>query len=191
MAAVIFAEQSFHPGELAVQELMKTGQLDCPTVPRLSSQAAAMLERAPLLALGTLDEQGRPWSTVVGGEPGFSRGLPQLDNHIAIKVAVDGQQDPVVEQLLGTVKQGGGMREALRGKMVSGLAIDLQSRKRVKLFGRAVAGALAVSEDDDRQPVATAQLLVGIEQSLGKLVYIACRRRDRLTRTVQAIVPSI
>ena len=172
MAALIFAEQSFHEGERKVQEMMKVGDIDCPTVPRLSSQAAAMLERAPLLAVGTLDEQGRPWSSIWGGERGFARGLPQLDNHIAIKVPVDGAHDPVVEQLLGTAataSSAGGMREGLRGKMASALAIDLETRKRVKIYGRAVAGALAVDNDAEGQATATAQLLVGIEQSLGRL----------------------
>ena len=171
MAALIFQEQAFHEGELAVQAMMKVGQLDCPTVPRLSSQAAAMLERSPLLAIGTLDEQGRPWTSIWGGDKGFGRSLPQLDNHIALKVPVDGQHDPVVEQMLGRADQGaGGMREGLRGKMVSALAIDLETRKRVKLYGKAVAGALAV---DANESSAVAQLLVGIEQSLGTNMIIA------------------
>ena len=48
-----------------------------------------------------------------------------------------------------------------------GLAIDLQARRRVKLYGRMAAGALKETSGKD---VAEASLLVKIEQSLGKLI---------------------
>ena len=54
--------------------------------------------------------------------------------------------------------------------MVSGLTIDLETRKRTKLFGRMVAGALTLREDeatDSRQSIAEVQLVLKIEQSLG------------------------
>jgi len=47
--------------------------------------------------------------------------------------------------------------------MIGGLAIDLETRRRVKLYGRMVAGALSATEKD----IGEVQLVVKIEQSLG------------------------
>lgn len=46
-----------------------------------------MVQHAPLLALGTLDEQKRPWTTVWGGKAGFAR--PIAESAIAISALVD------------------------------------------------------------------------------------------------------
>jgi hypothetical protein len=64
--------------------------------------------------------------------------------------------------------------------MVSGLSIDLMTRKRVKIYGRMIAAALSrISEDEDKDKEemhqesdtsaqGQVQLVVRIEQSLGK-----------------------
>jgi hypothetical protein len=162
MAAVVFEEMRWSEGERKVQQLMKVPYHDNPTVPMLSGGAATLLSRSPLLAVGAVDKDGKVWSSLWGGEPGFARGIPQLQNHIALRVPVDSQYDPVVEALMGPSGNG----SDLRGKMFGGLAIDLESRRRVKLFGRVAAGALGQTELDERE-VAELQLIVGIEQSLG------------------------
>jgi hypothetical protein len=56
--------------------------------------------------------------------------------------------------------------------MISGLAFDLESRQRIKMYGRMVAGALrAMNDKKDKDnastSICTIQLLVKIEQSLG------------------------
>ncbi|KKY24346.1 putative oxidoreductase fad nadbinding [Phaeomoniella chlamydospora] len=55
--------------------------------------------------------------------------------------------------------------------MVAGLAIDLEQRRRVKLFGTMVAGALSKREscdvEDNAKSFGEAQLVVKIEESLG------------------------
>ena len=69
----------------------------------------------------------------------------------------------MVETLLGDKADGEVVQEKGTGKMVGGLAIDLETRRRVKLYGRMVAGALAATEEG----VGEVQLVVKIEQSLG------------------------
>jgi ferredoxin-NADP reductase len=170
MAALVFEEMAWNEGEKQMHKLTKNAHVSTmgnPTVPSLSQRAASMLESFPLLAVGTIDdEEGDVWTTLWGGDPGFARGLP--DNLIAMKVPASFEYDPVVQVLAGKSKGSYGMIDGLQGKMVSGLSIDLMTRKRVKLFGRAMAGALApYQEDDSKEGVAMVQLIVKIEQSLG------------------------
>jgi hypothetical protein len=47
--------------------------------------------------------------------------------------------------------------------MVGGLGIDLEARRRIKLYGRMAVGALISTEEG----IGEAQLAVKIEQSLG------------------------
>ena len=58
------------------------------------------------------------------------------------------------------------MQGGEKGELMSGLAIDLDSRLRVKLSGRMVAGALQEPEKDSG--AAEVQLVVKIETSLGE-----------------------
>lgn len=163
------------PGEEKMHRLLRVPEQDNPTSSMLTPQAAFMLQRAPLLAIGTLDAEQRPWTTVWGGEPGFSMSLAA--SIIGVRTAVDGKYDPVVEALVGGNGDGEVVRETGRGRMVGGLTIDLATRKRVKLFGRMVAGALSRAEGDGdgkgEGSHGEIQLVVRIEQSLGQL----CRRR--------------
>lgn len=160
--ALVFEEITWLPGERKVQNLMKVPEIHNPTAPMLSRGAAYTVARSPLLAIGTLDKEDRLWTTVWGSTPGFAREIPQYKSHIALRVPVDSSYDPVVESLMGINGQG----QELRGKMIGGLAIDLETRSRVKLYGRGVAGALGQTEIDERE-AAELQLIINIEQSLG------------------------
>ncbi|KAK4934062.1 hypothetical protein LTR28_010937, partial [Elasticomyces elasticus] len=117
-----------------------------------------MLQTAPLLAIGTLDVEGRPWTTVWGGDAGFARPLGQ--SIIGIRTPVPRAHDPVVEILVGGEgrEEGEVVREAGQGRMIGGLAIDLDTRKRVKIYGRMVAGALgsvhATEPEEERDDTA-------------------------------------
>jgi len=163
----------WHSGEQAMHRLLNGPDYDDdnPTSSMLTSQAAYMLQRAPLLALGTLDSQGRPWTTVWGGEPGFSRSLGS--SIVGVRTAVERRFDPVVEELMRGKDDGEVVREEGKGRMLAGLTIDLETRKRVKLYGRMVAGALSrvESEEGEEDGVSEGegeiQLVVRIEQSLG------------------------
>jgi hypothetical protein len=154
-------EEQWHPGEEQMHKLLQIPNRDNPTSPFLTPFAANLLLRSPLVALGTLDSKGRPWTALWGGEPGFSRAIAQ--SIIGVKTTVDRAFDPVVETLLGDKADGEVVQEKGTGKMVGGLAIDLETRRRVKLYGRMVAGALAATEEG----VGEVQLVVKIEQSLG------------------------
>lgn len=137
----------------------------------LSQQAVRTLGLAPLLAIGTVDSESRPWTTIWGGESGFSRPLGQ--SILGIRTPVAAHDDPVVESLVGTQPDGEVVKEQGQGRMVSGLTIDFVSRKRVKLYGRMVAGALSTIQLEDCEalgdsdPQTEIQLVIGIEQSLG------------------------
>ncbi|KAK5679717.1 hypothetical protein LTS10_007665 [Elasticomyces elasticus] len=158
----------WHEGETAMQRLMKVPEFDNPTVPALSPQLANHLQIAPLIAIGTLDKQGRPWTTLWGGEKGFAR--PLGGGIVGFRTAVTGRFDPVVEELVGQDATGEVVKEEGEGRIVSGLTIDLETRKRVKMCGRMVAGALSTREDEitgRNESVAEIQLVLKIEQSLG------------------------
>ena len=170
-----FQALPWHEGEEKMHKALHVPEQDNPTVTGLTQQAASMLQRGPLLAIGTLDADGKPWTTVWGGEPGFSRPLGQ--GIIGVRTPVAVAHDPVVATLVGTSAEGEVVREQGNGRMVAGLAIDLETRKRVKLYGRMVAGALGSKtsgEDHESQTGAAGvqgeiQLVVRIEQSLGML----------------------
>lgn len=171
MAFIHSADLGWHSGETAMHSLLQVPYQENPTSPFLTPGAAYMLQSAPLLALGTIDKEGRPWTTVWGGEPGFSRPIAQ--SVVGVKTLVDRKHDPVVETLLGGRDDGEVVREEGSGRMVSGLVIDLERRKRVKLYGRMVAGALArlggEGEEDNDDGTGEVQLVVKIEQSLGSI----------------------
>ena len=153
-----------------MHNLLRVPPQDNPTVPALSPQLANHLQIAPLLALGTLDTEGRPWTTLLGGSPGLAGALG--NGVVGIRVPVPVSHDPVVEALVGREAGGEVVRAEGKGRMVSGLTIDLAARKRVKLYGRMIAGALTAREDevtDAEEKVAEVevQLVLKIEQSLG------------------------
>ncbi|KAI4614207.1 uncharacterized protein J4E87_009604 [Alternaria ethzedia] len=162
----------WNEGEEKMHRLLRIPPQDNPTSAMLTPQAAFMFQRAPLLAFGTLDEQSRPWTTLWGGEPGFSE--PLGGGFIGTRTLVDGKHDPVVRALLGGGEKGekGEMPQAKDGgKLVAGLAIDLMTRKRVKTAGRMIAGTIkdvdVEVEGESNRKQTQLQLVTKIEQSLG------------------------
>ncbi|KAF2429305.1 oxidoreductase-like protein [Tothia fuscella] len=171
--ASVFLSRPWHTGETRMHTLMNVPENDNPTAYTLTPQAAYLLQRAPLLALGTLDSEGRPWTTLLGGENGFAR--PLGGDMVGLRVDVDAEFDPVVEVLVPRGRRGAGEvvkgEEVERGKglLVGGLTIDLMTRKRVKIAGRMVVGAVSGEGSDkgERMGVGEMQLVCKIEQSLG------------------------
>lgn len=164
MTFVIAGSVPWHDGEEKMHRLMCVPENDNPSAPTLSAGAAYLTQRSPLLALGTLDKEGRPWTTVWGGKPGFAGQISQAT--IGIRSLVDVTHDPVVQALFGGKSDGEVVRAEGKGNMVSGLAVDLETRKRVKLYGRMVASALEGL--GSAGVCGQAQLALNIEQSLGK-----------------------
>ena len=156
------ADMQWHEGEKEMRKLLRVPDHDNPTSPMLTTYAASTLQRSPLVALGTLDSEGRPWTTIWGGEAGFSRAIAQ--QIVGFRATVDRLHDPVAGILFEGKSDGEVVKVDGTGKMVSGLGINLETRSRVKLYGRMVAGSLQSTEEG----IGDVQLVVKIEQSLGK-----------------------
>jgi len=161
----------WNEGEEKMHRLLRVPPQDNPTSAMLTPQAAFMFQRAPLLAFGTLDAESRPWTTLWGGEPGFSE--PLGGGFIGTRTLVDGKHDPVVQALVGENEKGEPTQAKDGGKLVAGLAIDLMTRKRVKTAGRMVAGTMkdveveVEVEGEENRKQTQLQLVTKIEQSLG------------------------
>jgi len=183
--------ENFHQGEVYLhQQLRVPEDLDNPTAPGHSlPYYATLLSQAPLFAIGALDDQNRPWSTLWGGSSGLSQPLGR--DILGVKANVDDKFDPVVQALFGgTVEDGKVVKGGAEGrKMVSALAVDLEGRKRVKLFGRMIVCAIGSEkdekeekevveegsgsvEDPEMEKQMTIQLVVQMEQILG--MYLEC-----------------
>ena len=184
-----FEALPWHEGEQAMHSKLRVPEQDNPTVPLLSPQATNMLQRAPLLAIGTVDAQNRPWTTVWGGETGFAQSLG--NSIIGIRTPVAARHDPVVEILVGKEANGAVVKEEGAGRMLSALSIDLATRKRVKLGGRMIAGALSMRKNDEDVQSAQQseiQLAVKIEQSLGMCILHVCRMQTYITRELSEVL---
>ncbi|KAI0407165.1 hypothetical protein F4802DRAFT_605676 [Xylaria palmicola] len=179
MATLTALHSQWHPGEQAVHRMLGVAGRDNPTVPGLKQAHAYRVMASPLVAFGTLDERGRPWATVWGGEAGFCR--PIAENVLGINGSADSRFDPVTQALFAVPDAGksdAGADEAQRGerriiddevikpeerRVVSALSIDLETRDRVKLAGRFIAGAATGTTPG----VANLQMAFAVEEALG------------------------
>ena len=172
-------ELEWHEGEHRMHILTKVPEYENPTTPFLTPRAAHMMHTAPLLALGTVDSQGRPWSTVIGGESHMAQLIGE--STVGIQAVVSKSTDPVIDILTGGDVDKGLTKEPGRGKMLSGLTIDLETRRRIKLYGRMIAHDLstmdALSSKEPEDGAAFAKLVVKMEQSMGNCPkYLNCKR---------------
>ena len=78
-------------GEEKMHDLLHVPPQDNPTSAMLTPQASFMLQRAPLLAIGTLDSDSRPWTALWGGVSGFSE--PLGGGFVGTRTLVDGKFD--------------------------------------------------------------------------------------------------
>lgn len=151
----------WHPGEVAVHKLLSApnSTYEKPGSTGLPAPYAYRITGSPLVALGTLDSEDRPWTTILGGERGFAR--PVARDTLAVASLIDRQHNPVINALLG----GAGDGEVVRpdgGKAMSALSIDLENRDRVKIAGRMTVGVVA-----GKDAVGELQMLVKVEETLG------------------------
>ncbi|KAK6210598.1 hypothetical protein LQW54_006081 [Pestalotiopsis sp. IQ-011] len=161
---------SWHAGEEEVRKFLHIPPSDNPTNPGLGPHYHNRIISSPLVAFGTLDQQGRPWTTVWGGEAGFCRPIAQ--GIIGANTEVDTRFDPVFQELFSVPDEKSSERkivdeEVVRpegGKPMAGLTIDLETRDRVKLSGRFLAGAVTSRTDAG---VGALQMAVQIDESLG------------------------
>ncbi|KZF23822.1 oxidoreductase [Xylona heveae TC161] len=168
MAFYMTESMPWHEGENQMHKLMHVPDQDNPSSPFLSPGAGYMTQRSPLVALGTLDAKKRPWTTILGGEAGFAR--PIGSSIIGISTLVDKKDDPVIESLLKGRDDGEVVQPGKDGIMIGGLAIDLEHRMRVKLYGKMIAGSLQAFEEHgarETNAIGQLQLAVRIDESLG------------------------
>lgn len=144
----------FHEGEAAMRAELRVPAGMNPTTPGLPMYYGARISSCPLVAIGTLDDEGRPWTTVWGGERGFAGMVAQ--GVLGFKSGVDTANDPVYEAFWQGQKEG--MVRPEEAKMMSALAIDLEGRDRVKLGGAMVAGSAEGGE---------VQMAMVVAESLG------------------------
>ena len=185
-------QQQWHPGEQAMHRLLRVPRDDNPTFRGLAPSHGHRISQSPVVALGTLDGRGRPWAALWGGERGFCR--PVADGVLGVRaVALDVQFDPVLGEVLGV--EGGGEDRKTRGtrrkeivsdqvvhpdadeggKLIAALAIDLETRDRVKFAGRALAGAVSVTATATAETEAGGlpsrlgdlQMAIRVEETLG------------------------
>ena len=179
MAYAHTSSVDWHAGERKLQSLLHVPYMDNPTSPGMAPHYTHTLLLSSMLALGTLDDKGRPWTTLLGGEPGFARSLGQ--SVIGVKTLVDRKYDPVVDALLGRRQDGEVESAESGGRIMSALGIHLATRNRVKLAGQMVAGALEDTTSGDvkeQSGVAEMQAVFSIKQSIGKyrLTIVVLRR---------------
>ena len=149
--------------------------IENPSSPFLTPGGAHLLQTAPLLALGTEDSKASIWTSLWGGEPGFARSLGS--SVVGIKTVVDQEYDPVSKALIGEQQDGEVTLEGNKKRSVSGLAIDLASRRCVKFAGHMLADAVGRlgAEPTDEFKIGEVQLVVKVESSLGIIDYTATR----------------
>lgn len=166
MSLIYTTPIDFHEGEQKVQSLLHVPPQYNPTSPGLSPHATRLLHISSLLALGTLDDEGFPWTTLLGGQPGFARSLGR--SIIGVKTLIGRNFDPVIE-LLFRGRQDGEVHETdTTGRLMSALAIHLETRDRVKLGGKMIAGAIEdLDSEAENNGASEVQAVFAIQQSLG------------------------
>ncbi|KAM3460428.1 hypothetical protein MY5147_006551 [Beauveria neobassiana] len=167
--------ETFHEGEAAMRALLQVPLGRNPTATGLPLHYAVRVATSPLAAVGTLDAQGRPWTTLWGGARGFAELI--APGVLGLNSSVDTAHDPVYQALWGEEEQAarGGMVQPNdgAGKMMAALALDLESRDRVKLMGAMVAGSADVKDNK-------LQMAFLVTESLGNCPKYLNRKRVQL-----------
>lgn len=137
----------YHEGSLAVQRRLGVRELadhvGRSIGPGIRPVAAAFLELQPLLVLGAADGEGRVWSSLLTGAPGFVRATGPHAVSVAGGVP-DG--DPLAAVLIrphGAPGTSGGapVDPVDPGVPVGTIALDPRTRRRMRLNGTARPGA--------------------------------------------------
>lgn len=168
MAHIHTESLGWHEGEKFMHSLLHVPEDDNPTTLGLSPYGSSMAMRSPLLALGTLDNVGRPWTTLLGGEPAFTR--PIGHSMVRVKTLIDRRFDPVLEILTNAERNGRSSDQEPGGLPISGLPIDLLNRNRLKISGTLIASAvneLDSDVDEEVSSVGEVQLIIKVDRSLG------------------------
>ncbi|MFF9863857.1 pyridoxamine 5'-phosphate oxidase family protein [Streptomyces sp. NPDC013953] len=127
----------YHEGSLAVQRRFGVRELadhvGRSIGPGIRPVAAAFLELQPMLVLGAADDEGRVWSSLLTGAPGFVRATGPHSVSVAGGVP-DG--DPLAAALARPT----GATDGDPGVPVGTIALDPRTRRRMRLNGTARPG---------------------------------------------------
>ncbi|KAL4922275.1 putative oxidoreductase [Aspergillus aurantiobrunneus] len=145
MATVLTTSIPWHDGEDRMHQLLRVPSQDNPTMPFLSPGAGLLMKR-------------RPWCSLWVGEEGLAR--PTSASSFEIGTPGGKTYDPIVESLLLDSTE-------ISGKPVSFLAVDLENRRRVKVFGKMTAGSLNIADENESICAGIAHLTVHVDGSLG------------------------
>ena len=115
----------YHSGELAVQRRMgqatiatRVGRMIRTEVP---AAAAAFLAEQPMIVIAAADDDGRVWTSLIAGPPGF---VHSDDPRTILVDALPAPGDPVGDVLRG-------------GRQIGMIAIEPQTRRRMRVNGSA------------------------------------------------------
>ncbi|MCJ1449664.1 MAG: hypothetical protein MMC23_010186 [Stictis urceolatum] len=209
MSTIHTTDPSWHPGERSMHRLMSAPTVYNPTTPYLNPSSANKVLTSPMQVVGTLDRQGRPWTSIWGGPPGFARPLriqkgAESLSALGMRCLVDGAWDPVLGAMEGRDGEGGWERKGEgeegggdqgeakgKGRLVSGLAINLESRLRAKWAGT-VVGVVADRKVEEGENAGTArdvQMVVQIDASLGNCPKYLNKKEVTATIPAPELVP--
>ena len=155
----------WHEGENALRSLLRVPAHENPKSPGLSLYAARLLlKSSPLLAIGTLDRDGWPWTTILTSTDPETSGpaQPMRGGGVGVSVVLgerNEQDDPVVEILRQSSLSKSTMRNV---PSIGGLGISLEERERIKISGK-LLGTEIIDEGASRQ----LRMGIFVEWSLG------------------------
>jgi len=124
--------QPFHEGEIAVQERAGERDIACRhgagIGSRIAPGALSFLERQRLIAVSIAGDDSQLWTSVWGGAPGFLRSDDGQRLEVSTSMATLSSHDPVRTRVLA-------------GRDIGILAIELASRRRLRINGTIDAGS--------------------------------------------------
>ncbi|KAF8976825.1 hypothetical protein BGZ46_007920 [Entomortierella lignicola] len=174
----------WHSGERKVQDLMHVREtvqdLSANARPFLTTQMQEFVPGLNYFFIGTLDDQGRPWVSMITGPKGF---LKSSDNkHLEIKVPVslhiDEHTHTPFDPIFSNLVRGETFKN---GKyMWGGVALDFSNRRRNKMNGVLYPNDLVIADETSGE----LHLRLTVEQSIGNCPkYITIRELKPSFRT--------
>ncbi|CAF0983744.1 unnamed protein product [Didymodactylos carnosus] len=144
-----------HDGEKSLRKRLQVpvGVTDGNIRSQMPAQHQLFFTNLSYFILSSLDEQGRPWATIVTGKPGFCHVLSR--NHLAIHTTPI-PSDPLIHNMQSGEKING-------TRMVAGLGIDFSNRRRNKVLGRVSNQCFECNEEKDD----VLNILIDTEESVG------------------------
>ncbi len=122
-------EQPFHEGEIEAQQRIgeaaegaRNGQV---IMDRIHPGGAKLIERQQLLVLASVDNEARPWASVVLGKPGFMDASPLEEMIVDLTAAHVATGDRLIDHIRNDGR-------------IGALIIDLAARLRVRVNGNAI-----------------------------------------------------